>query len=77
MHIFGGKTEKVVCYIHGTQAVTSTGVYQEASVKTAGEFRLLFKIFFMVMYFTKSEIYISYIQSFLTNVHVIHNLINT
>ena len=35
---FGGKAEKVVCYIHGTRAVTSTGVYQEASIKTAGEF---------------------------------------
>lgn len=30
----------------------------------------------MVMYFTKNEIYISYIQSFLTNVHVSHKLIN-
>lgn len=43
---FGSKAEKVVCYIRGTQAVTSIGVYQEASIKTADEFWLIFKIFF-------------------------------
>ena len=35
---FGRKAEKVVHYIHGPDAVTSTGVYQQASIKTAGEF---------------------------------------
>lgn len=72
----GSKAEKAVCYIRGTQAVTSIGVYQEASIKTADEFWLIFKFFLMVMYFTKNEIYISYVQSFLTNVRVIHKLIN-
>ena len=37
-HFFGRKAEKVVHYIHGPDAMTSTGVYQEASIKTAGKF---------------------------------------
>lgn len=60
----GSKAEKVVWYIRGTQAVTSIGVYQEASIKTADEFWLIFKIFF-----NGDVLYKEW------NIHILHSVI--